>query len=185
MVEEVKDKINQILISGNIENNMEIILENIPEISNMIGFSHNNPQHHLDVWNHTLEAMRNLENFDDLEIDMAILLHDIGKPFSYQENEVRHFKGHQEVSYNMSKTILTRLGYDNNFINNVCYLVKTHDTKINPSHLDNDYDMIVKRLKIQYADAKAHHPSKVEKRIKFLDDVKEKLEKINSKKDNI
>ncbi len=28
---------------------------------------------------------------------MAALLHDIGKPFAYQDEEVRHFHGHPQV----------------------------------------------------------------------------------------
>lgn len=37
--------------------------------------------------------------------------------------------------------------------------------------------MIKKLLKLQYADARAHHPDKVEKRIKYLDKIKADLEK--------
>lgn len=50
----------------------------------MIGFEHRHPHHHLDVRQHTLEAIRNL-NSSDIELIMAGLLHDIGKPFSYQD----------------------------------------------------------------------------------------------------
>ena len=47
---------------------------------------------------------------------MAALLHDIGKPFSYQDEEVRHFHGHPEVSADMTEEILKRLGYSKDFI---------------------------------------------------------------------
>ena len=53
---------------------------------------------------------------------MAGLLHDIGKPFSYQDEEIRHFHGHPQISAQISKKILLRLGYDTNFINNVVIL---------------------------------------------------------------
>ena len=174
---EVKNKLSNILISGNILDNMEFILEIIPEISYMIGFEHRHPHHHLDVWNHTLEAMKNLEDNADLETKMAVLLHDIGKPFSYQDDEVRHFHGHPEVSEKMSKEILERLGYDEEFIEKVCYLISTHDTIIDPKNLDNSDDMIKKRLQVQYADAKAHAPDKIQKRIEFLDNISDELEK--------
>lgn len=178
MSEELK-KISQIIISGNIADNLDFIKEKIPEITNMIGFEHKHPHHHLDVWNHTLEVIKNI-NSQDLELKMAALLHDIGKPFSYQDEEVRHFHGHPEVSSQMSEKILRRIGYDEIFIKNVCYLVRTHDTIIDPNNLDNSYNMVMKRLELQYADAKAHTPSKIAKRIKFLDSISESLQKINN-----
>ena len=106
---------------------------------------------------------------------MAALLHDIGKPFSYQDEEVRHFHGHPEVSAKMTKGILKRMGYSETFIENVTYLVNMHDTIIDVDNLDNTYEMILKRLELQYADARAHAPSKVEKRIRFLDEISGKI----------
>lgn len=170
------EKLSQIVASGKIEENIDFIKKEIPEIENMIGFEHRHPHHHLDVWNHTLEVVKNI-NSQDLELKMAALLHDIGKPFSYQDEEVRHFHGHPEVSEKMSKNILKRLGYSENFIINVCYLVRNHDTVIDPQNLDNSYKMVMKRLELQYADAKAHAPGKVEKRLNFLDSISKSLER--------
>jgi len=107
---------------------------------------------------------------------MSALLHDIGKPFSYQDEEVRHFHGHPEVSSRMSKDILIRLGYDERFIERVTYLVKNHDTIIDPQNLDNKLEMVQKRLQLQYADARAHHPDKIQKRINFLDNINKELQ---------
>lgn len=36
--------------------------------------------------------------------------------------------------------------------------------------------MVQKRLQLQYADAKAHHPDKIDKRIKFLDNITRQLQ---------
>lgn len=170
-----RNTLEKILLSENIEEYTEQIVDIIPEVQYMIGFDHKHPHHHLDVWNHTLEALRNIED-TDMEVRIGVLLHDIGKPFSYQvHGENRHFKGHPEVSAQMAEVILKRLSYDDKFVNDVCYLVRTHDTIINPDKLDNSYDMITKRLEIQYADAKAHAPSKIKKRLDFLDDISNKL----------
>lgn len=158
-----------------INENMESLLFMIPEIKSMIGFEHRHPHHHLDVWQHTLEVLKNL-NTRDVELNMAGLLHDIGKPFSYQDEEVRHFHGHADISYQISKRVLTRLGYDEEFIDRVLYLVLTHDIAIDINNLDNEIDLVQKRLKLQYADAKAHHPDKVAKRLRILDGIKEKLD---------
>lgn len=175
----IKQNVENVLKSNNvvesINENIESLLILIPEIKYIIGFEHKHPHHHLDVWGHTLEVIKNL-NTSDLELNMAALLHDIGKPFSYQDEEVRHFRGHPEVSGKMAQEILTRIGYDEKFKERVVYLIKTHDTIIDPNNLDNNMEMIQKRLQLQYADAKAHHPDKVEKRIKFLDDIKKQLQ---------
>lgn len=178
---EDKDKLNRIISKDDcvksIEDNLDYVLEIIPEIKNMIGFEHKHPHHHLDVWEHTLKVVEGLEDAD-IETKMAALLHDVGKPFSYQDEEVRHFHGHPEVSKEMTEVILKRLGYDEKFIENVCYLVETHDSIIDPNNLDNTEEMINKRLSLQYADAKAHSPDKVGKRIAFLDGIKKELTNI-------
>ena len=54
----------------------------------MIGFEHKHPHHHLDVWNHTLLALSYSPK--DFDIRLVLLLHDIGKPHSYQDEEIRH-----------------------------------------------------------------------------------------------
>lgn len=170
----MKEKINEILLSSNISNNMDFLLAVIPELRFMIGFDHKHPHHHLDVWNHTLEVVRNVDS--DLELRMAALLHDVGKPFSYQEGSVRHFHGHPLVSARLTQNILERLGYDDGFIINVVYLVRMHDTPIDCENLDNDYELIQKRLQLQYADALSHHPDKVQQRLEKLDAIKTSLD---------
>ena len=168
-------KLNEILSEGTVQENQDYVLAQIPELEHCVGFVHKHPHHHLDVWGHTLEVVRNI-NSRDLETRMAALLHDIGKPFSYQDEEIRHFHGHPKVSAKITEEILQRLGYQENFIEDVTYLVREHDTIIDVDNLDNSYNMIKKRLELQYADARAHAPSKVEKRVRFLDELSKRLD---------
>ena len=49
----------------------------------MIGFDHKHPHHHLDVFNHTLYALSLSKK--DFSIRMALLFHDISKPYCYVE----------------------------------------------------------------------------------------------------
>ena len=169
---DLKSVINDILVNKEVRDFGSFIVAMIPELANEIGFDQKHPHHHLDVWEHTLLALDNLDS-DDLESNMALLLHDIGKPFSYQDDgDYRHFNNHANVSSKIARTVLQRLNYDEDFINNVCYLIKYHDTVIDP---DNFGKLDYKLLDIQYADAKAHHPDKVLKRIKNLDRIKEEV----------
>ena len=161
------------LVVDSINDNMDYLLTIIPEIKFMIGFEHNHPHHHLDVWNHTLLALSLSK--EDFDVRLALLLHDIGKPFSYQDKEVRHFNDHAKVSSEMSRGILTRLGYNDIYVNFICYLVEHHDMPINNYMIYYDYQLSLKLFEIQRCDALAHHPDKLEKRKLYLDEVNRKL----------
>lgn len=171
-------KMYDILISqdiiNSINNNLVYITELIPEIKAMMGFDHMHPHHHLDVWNHTLLALSNSEpNFD---IRLSLLLHDIGKPFSYQqEGNIRHFKGHPNKSAEISFNILKRLGFNEKYINKICFYIEYHDTPIDNYLIMNDYETALCLYKIQESDALAHNPNKLEKRKKYLKEIEEKL----------
>ena len=58
-------------------------------VKNEKDFSQNNPWHIYDVWNHTKTVLKNSK--PDKEIRLALLLHDIGKPFckNFLEEEGR------------------------------------------------------------------------------------------------
>ncbi len=157
-------------IVNEINNNMDYLLKIIPEIKSMIGFEHKHPHHHLDVWNHTLLALSLSEK--DYDVRLTLLLHDIGKPYSYQDEEVRHFRNHAIVSSNISYIILNRLGYDSNYINYICSLIKLHDTKISYEQIQNNYEFCKTLYEIQRCDALAHHPDKLNKRKEYLKNIK-------------
>ena len=172
-----KDRLYNILTSDNIEesiqNNLSYLLEIIPELKGMIDFPYNHPHHHLDVWNHTLFALSLSQN--DFEIRLSLLLHDIGKPHSYQDCEIRQFKGHPKKSSEISKIILERLEFSEEEINKICYLVETHDTPITNKEIEDNLELTITKFKIQCCDALAHHPAKLEKRIKYLLSIYSKI----------
>lgn len=166
----VKKSLEQILLEEDvvksIKDNFNYLIELIPELKDMIYFPHNHPHHHLDVWNHTLCAL----NFSrpDFDLRLCLLLHDIGKPHSYQDNEIRTFKGHAEKSSIITNDILTRFNYEKDYINQIRCLVENHDNPINRKQIINNYELCLKRYLIQYCDALAHNPNKLEKRIVYL-----------------
>lgn len=160
-------------IVSSINTNIDYLLEIIPEIKNMMGFEHKHPHHHLDVWNHTLLALSLSKR--DFDTRLTLLLHDIGKPFSFQEGEVRHFKNHPEVSMKMSKIILKRLNFNKDFIDKICYLIINHDSPITDEQIKNNFDLTLKLYDVQYCDALAHHPDKLKKRKIYLENIHKKL----------
>ena len=157
-----------------IKNNLDYLLEIIPEIKFMIGFEHKHPHHHLDVWNHTLLALSLSEkNFD---VRLSLLLHDIGKPFSYQGSDnIRHFRGHPVVSSNMARNILKRLGFSNDYIDKICFYIKNHDTPMSDEFINKNRVDALNLYKIQKCDALAHNPEKLEKRKQYLKMIYNKL----------
>ena len=161
-------------IVTSIKDNFDIILDYIPEIKFMINFDQKHPHHHLDLWNHTLYALSLSEK--DFDIRVALLLHDIGKPFSYQEGEIRHFKGHAKVSSKIAYNILSRLEYEEEWIEYICELIRLHDSPITDKMI-NEMTYTEKLYKIQYCDAMAHHPDKLEHRIEYLEKTKKLLKK--------
>ena len=95
-------------VFGELEKKKKELFKIIPELKKEDGFDQKNDWHIYDVWNHTKYAVSKSDK--DLKIRLALLLHDIGKPCSYQEeNGVRHFKGHSEKSAQISMNVLKRL----------------------------------------------------------------------------
>lgn len=174
-----RERLFNILTSDNIvesiNQNLDNILILIPEIKDMIGFNHNHPHHHLDVWNHTLLALSMSPN--DFEIRLVLLLHDIGKPHSYQDEKIRHFRGHALKSAEMAFKILERLNFSEDEILELCYLIKEHDTLITEEEIENNRELMIKRFQIQCCDALAHNPTKLEKRKEYLLNINNKLNK--------
>ncbi len=179
----IEEILTQEDVISSINNNLEYLVKEIPELKNMFNFPHNHPHHHLDVWKHTMLALAHSKN--DFSIRMALLLHDIGKPFSYQDEEVRHFHGHADVSADMAKGILERLGYERPFINEVVYLIKLHDTEITKEDIEYYPELTIKRLHVQECDSRAHHPDYQQKRIEYVEEIKKLIKEVSMDKKKI
>jgi len=110
---------------------LPVFTEIIPEIGDMAGFEQNNPHHDFDVLYHTLNALKGCESADPVT-RLAVLLHDIGKPRCFQDDDdgTRHFRGHGKISTEMADEIMQRLRFDNETRHKVCQLVCYHDSVI-------------------------------------------------------
>lgn len=112
------------------------------------GLDQKNPHHYQNVWEHTLNVLNQLQGIIQLDLpgidkehkfllNVAALLHDIGKlvPISGHQDkfddagelEKRNFSGHDVVSYDESRRILSRLKMSNSEISVISGLIKYHD----------------------------------------------------------
>ena len=160
-------------VSKEILNNLDYLVSLIPEIKPMIGFDQKHPHHDLDVFMHTLKALSVSKK--DLIVRVTLLFHDIGKPVCFIEGEVRHFPNHAEVGSEITRTVLSRLGYDDELINTVSYLVKYHDTPITKEDILSNYNLMTLRFEVQRCDVYAHKHSMNKKRDSYLSKTKKLL----------
>ena len=107
-----------------------ITKEFIPEFDRCMETDQINPHHCYTVGEHILKGVSLVRR--DRILRLTMFLHDIAKPICHTVDEegIDHFRGHAEVGFNLTKTILQRLKYDNATIRKVTTLVKYHDTQI-------------------------------------------------------
>lgn len=131
-VERIREELNRILRSERSAQGIRMLQECglisciIPELEPMVGFDQRNFRHNRDLFEHSLAVMEGVPA--RLNIRLAALLHDIGKPgrFTVDEAGVGHFYGHHLEGIGISQKILKRLKYDQQTINDVSMLVGAH-----------------------------------------------------------
>ena len=144
---------------------IDVIAIFLPELQRCVGFAQNTKYHCYDVFEHTLQALALCES-DDLITRLGILLHDIGKPLCYTEDEQGgHFKGHAPVGVEITRSIMLRLRFDNETIRRMELLVEWHDIPLSAEKKRvkrllqklSDAD-ILRLLEIKRCDRLAHAP---------------------------
>ncbi len=130
-IERIKDELSNILISPAPSLALEKLDEFgflgtlFPELSKMKGCTQNK-YHKADVFFHTLDVISNTPPI--LEVRLAALLHDVGKPkcISIDENNERHFYGHEKISVQIAKKFLERLCFPKKIQATVLNAVSLH-----------------------------------------------------------
>lgn len=156
----------------------DVITVIIPELEPCIGFDQNNPYHIYDVYDHIAHAVANYKG-TDISIKMALLLHDIGKPECYTEDEKGgHFHGHSVPSMRIAKDVVDRLRFDNKTKQEVVDLVLYHDSDIYPGTRSvrrwlNKIGpvMLDELLDVKMADIRAHSTINRSERIGICIDI--------------
>lgn len=168
--ERIREEFNKLICGKNavpvLREFADVIAVFIPELQPCFGFDQRTKYHCYDVWEHTLHA---LESTDSTALipRLGILLHDIGKPAKFTQDEKGgHFKGHGEESMRLTEEILRRLRYDNATREQLVKLVQYHDVHLLPQRkalkralLRFGSQGIRDLLTIQYADRVAHAPA--------------------------
>jgi poly(A) polymerase len=131
--ERIKEEFSKMLLAPGAITGLKQLLETgllaqfAPELVAMVGVTQNR-FHLYDVWEHTLVALGNLPNDSPLEVRLATLLHDCGKPQTRTEDADGnvHFYEHEHVGAEIARTFLNRLRYPGEVIDRVTTLVNFH-----------------------------------------------------------
>lgn len=155
------EQLKTILLSKNVARELhlkeKVIFRIIPELISEKGFEQRNEWHCYDVWNHTIQTIASCDS--DFVSRLTLLLHDIGKPFCFQDHgKVRHFKGHDRKSAEIAKPILNRLGIDPQTANKILFLIRNHSRNIDDIDFENDELLYTELWKIQMCDASGYEP---------------------------
>ena len=175
-------KLEEILTSRfvvkEIVNNLDYLLEIIPELKMTISFDQKQHPNDLDLFWDILSRLSLSPN--DYDIRLVILLHDIAKPYYYQTEEVKDYKKYAKMSSIISKNILTRLEYNDSYIEKICKMIEYYDTDL----LDID-DLIFLRkiLIVQDCDVYSHNLQYLDKRVNCIAKLKKKIGEVNEKKE--
>lgn len=129
--ERIRDELSKTLLSPHVVRalhnlrDMALLPIILPELVETMGV-HQNPAHHRwDVYLHTLEAV-GLAPID-LDIRLALLFHDVGKPSTQGiRNGQPTFYGHEKASAVLTRRRLRHLHYPNDLIERVTKLVGMH-----------------------------------------------------------
>ncbi|MDD4397611.1 MAG: HD domain-containing protein [Sphaerochaetaceae bacterium] len=142
-LERIQEELSRIIMSSNPRKGIEALSRSglldliLPELAacrlvQQLGY------HHEDVYYHSLSALDAAASRDwSLEVRLAALLHDIGKPPCQEKAENRYtFYNHEIAGAKMTKELLRRLKYPNSVIDKVSTLVRNHMFNYTPDWTD-------------------------------------------------
>lgn len=162
-MERIRVEINKLLLSNGAEKlklaeRTGLCHHFLPEFSRMLATTQNNPNHCYDVGNHSLCAVRHVQELYrrmgrgtprelspyetgypaqkvETILVFSALLHDVGKTVckTTDESGTDHFYGHDDKGSEMAHDIMRRLRFDNDTIQMVTRIVRYHERRYNGS----------------------------------------------------
>ncbi|ODS34747.1 MAG: poly(A) polymerase [Candidatus Scalindua rubra] len=157
--ERIRDELEKILMGPNphtgikMLDDLNLLNEVLPEVTAMKGVRQPDNYHpEGDVFIHTLLALSELDTtrkskdlLGSLELAMAVLLHDIGKPVTFEIADRIRFNNHDNIGAEMAEKICERLRMSNAEKERITWLVKKH------LYLRNAQKMRISKLKRLFA----------------------------------
>lgn len=162
--ERIRDEFVKILLDKNVKLGINLLKELhildiiLPEILETYDYDQNSKYHENNLYDHIVNVVG--YSPEVLEIRLAALLHDLGKPstFSMGEDGVAHYYGHEVESSEIARNVLRRFKFFNEIIKNVRILIENHMTfqsvmtdralrrqirKVGSDNILNLYDLMV------------------------------------------
>jgi tRNA nucleotidyltransferase (CCA-adding enzyme) len=149
--ERVRDELSKLVVGAAVRKGLEglarsgLLGEIIPELKALLQHEVSGSHHRWSLWEHTLLAVEAVPA--RLELRLAALLHDIGKPASQTiANGQLHYYGHDQLGAELSRNILTRLRFPKKLVNTVSGLVKSHMFTLPPYAGDSAARRLIARV---------------------------------------
>jgi len=132
-------ELDKLLVSDNPVKGLRYLMESrllhymIPELGLQYKYDQNSPHHNLDLWEHTLKVVENIE--PDQYLRWSALLHDVGKPFVQTRKKHKdqcNYIHHELIGKELVLKIARHLKWSNDQTKNVSELVGNHLKEGNP-----------------------------------------------------
>jgi poly(A) polymerase len=131
--ERVRDELTKMLTEGKARRAFELLddtgllHEVLPEVEKMKGVEQP-PQFHPegDVWIHTRMLLEGLDAGSSLTLAWGALLHDIGKPPTFERLDRIRFNGHADIGAKIARAICNRLRMSNDDTDQIVAIVANH-----------------------------------------------------------
>lgn len=105
----------------------DVISTIIPDLIACINYNQHNKHHDKTIYEHIISSIDNYHGEDDI-VNVALLLHDIGKPATYSfSNGYGHFYNHAKVGAELSRSIVEDLRFSRKQCQDIVELVLYHD----------------------------------------------------------
>ena len=187
--ERIQHEFRQIMLSSDLSTILydfrDIFAVFIPQLVATFNFVQHSPYHDYDVFRHSIKVICNTP--PELDLRLAALYHDIGKPatFSIDDGGIGHFHQHPKISAQIARTNMQELKFEKKLIDTVETLVLYHDY---PLELDQIIlkrrlrkfgpDTLNKLITLKKADIAGKSEVIQSEQINYLNQVSLMLEKI-------
>ncbi len=196
--ERINEEFFKILTAEPPSHGLRLLLESgvlevvFPEIAALAGVEQVGRHHHKDVFAHTLKVLDKMsEKTGRLEVLLAALLHDVGKPDTkhFDRKSGWTFHGHEHVGERMVKRFAKRYRLPEETVQSAARLVRLH---MRPMNLQDEgvTDSAIRRLVVQAdnqiddlltlcrADITSSNPKKVKRYLAEFDRMVERMDEI-------